>query len=76
MWSHTPHLASRILLSPPVKWEQYAHQLDLPLIAVADLAKLGETNDLYKNLAEIVERNGGIWCAEAEEYLLANAPRL
>ena len=24
MWSHTPHLASRILLSPPVKWEQYA----------------------------------------------------
>ena len=33
MWSHTPHLASRILLSPPVKWEQYAHQLDLPLIA-------------------------------------------
>ena len=52
------------------------NELDLPLIAVADLAKLGETNDLYKNLAEIVERNGGIWCAEAEEYLLANAPRL
>jgi hypothetical protein len=24
----------------------------------------------------IVERNGGMWCAEAEQYLLANAPRL
>ena len=52
------------------------NELDLPLIAVADLAKLGETNELYRALAEIVQRNGGVWCAEAEEYLLANGPRL
>ena len=52
------------------------NELDLPLIAIADLPELGKTNELYRNLAEIVARNGGLWCAEAEEYLLANAPRL
>ena len=30
---------------------------------------------LYAALAEIVARNGGSWCVEAEEYLLAHAPR-
>ena len=52
------------------------NELDLPLIAISDLRELGKTNDLYKNLADIVEKNGGIWCAEAEKYLLANAPRI
>ncbi len=50
--------------------------LDLPLIAVADLPELGKTNELYRVLAEIVERNGGLWCNEAESYLLENAPKL
>ena len=53
----------------------YNH-LDLPLIAINDLAELGKTNPLYKKLAEIVSANGGLWCAEAEEYLLANAPKI
>ena len=52
------------------------NELDLPLIAIADLPELGKTNELYRKLAEIVARNGGLWCAEAEEYLLAHAPRL
>lgn len=52
------------------------NELDLPLIAIADLPELGRTNELYRVLAEIVERNGGVWCAEAESYLLANGPRL
>ena len=52
------------------------NELDLPLIAISDLRELGKTNDLYKNLADIVEKNGGVWCAEAEKYLLANAPRI
>ena len=52
------------------------NELDLPLIAIADLDKLGETNQLYRALAQIVKRNGGLWCAEAEKYLLENAPRL
>lgn len=53
----------------------YNH-LDLPLIAIDDLPNLGKTNPLYKALAEIVERNGGVWCAEAEAYLLENAPKI
>jgi len=53
----------------------YNH-LDIPLVAIADLPELGKTNEMYGKLAEIVARNGGAWCTEAENYLLANAPRL
>ena len=53
----------------------YNH-LDLPLIAISELGELGKTNPLYKKLDEIVKANDGLWCAEAEEYLLANAPKL
>ena len=53
----------------------YCH-LDLPMVAVDDLDSLGKDNELYAALAEIVKRNGGLWCAEAERYLLANAPRI
>jgi threonine dehydrogenase-like Zn-dependent dehydrogenase len=52
------------------------NELDLPLIAIAELPELGKTDPMYAELARIVERNGGLWCAEAEEYLLENAPRL
>ncbi len=47
--------------------------ISLPLTAIADFAKLGESDPLFKKLAEIVDSNGGLWCAEAEKYLLANA---
>ncbi len=50
--------------------------LDIPYIAVDDLAKWGESDPLYKTLAEIVAKNGGLWCAEAEKYLLENAPKI
>ncbi len=53
----------------------YNH-IDIPLVAIADLPKLGKTDPLYADLAEIVEKNGGIWCVEAESYLLANAPKI
>ena len=52
------------------------NELDIPLIALEDLPKMGESDPMYKKLAEIVAENGGIWCKEAEEYLLANAPRI
>lgn len=47
--------------------------ISLPLTAISDFAKLGDSDPLFKTLAEIVESNGGLWCAEAEKYLLANA---
>ncbi len=50
--------------------------LDIPLVAVDELAELGKTDPLYAELARIVERNGGLWCAAAEKYLLENAPKI
>ncbi len=50
--------------------------IDLPLTAIDDLPKLGKTNPLFQALADIVAKNGGLWCAEAEEYLLAHAPKI
>ena len=52
------------------------NELDIPLIAIDDLEELGKDNELYRELAVIVKKNGGVWCAEAEQYLLAHAPRL
>ena len=50
--------------------------IDLPLTAIEDFGELGKTDPLYAALDEIVQRNGGLWCAEAEQYLLANAKRI
>ena len=81
-------IVSHILGLPAVEATLYAmekpsgakkvcyNELDIPLIAIADLPELGKTDPMYAELAAIVDRNGGMWCAEAENYLLANAPRL
>lgn len=53
----------------------YTH-LKLPMVAVEDFGKVGETDPLFAKLDEIVKANGGLWCAEAEAYLLANAPKI
>ena len=51
----------------------YTH-LSMPLVALEDLRKTGEeTKDArYTELADIVDAHKGLWCPEAEEYLLAN----
>ena len=48
--------------------------LGLNLQSVLWPAAVGDA--LYAALAEIVARNGGLWCAEAETYLLENAPKI
>ncbi len=53
----------------------YTH-ISMPLTAIADFAELGKTDPVMKTLADIVARNNGLWCAEAEAYLLANAKPL
>ena len=53
----------------------YTH-FDLPLTAIADFAAAGERDPLFEALNEIVKRNNGLWCAEAENYLLLHAKRL
>ena len=50
--------------------------LDIPMVALEDFAKLGETDPMYKELDRIIKANDGLWCKQAEEYLLANAPRI
>ena len=50
-------------------YQRWCEQLD-------ELEELGKDNALYAELAKIVKANGGLWCAEAEAYLLAHAPRI
>ena len=49
----------------------YTH-ISMPLTAIADFAKLGEKDPLFAGLHGIFERNNGLWCGEAERYLLRN----
>lgn len=46
--------------------------ISMDLTAIEDFRKKGENDPLFKGLADIVELNDGIWCGEAEEYLLKN----
>ena len=49
----------------------YTH-INMPLTAIEDFAKLGESDPFFKELADIVAKNNGLWCPEAEKFLLAN----
>ncbi|MGI6238063.1 MAG: zinc-binding dehydrogenase [Christensenellales bacterium] len=48
-------------------------QIDMPLTAIADFAKKGESDPMYAKLAEICARHNDLWSGEAEKYLLENA---
>jgi threonine dehydrogenase-like Zn-dependent dehydrogenase len=60
---------------PGGKKLMYNH-IEMPLTAITDFAEKGKTNPVYKTLAEICDRNNGLWSFEAEEFLLANADKL
>ena len=49
----------------------YTH-MNMPLTALTDLRAKGSEDARYTALADIVDANKGLWCPEAEEYLLAN----
>lgn len=49
----------------------YTH-VDMPLTAIADFAKAGETDSRFLELDRLVKEHNGLWCPEAEEYLLNN----
>ncbi|WP_411683123.1 zinc-binding dehydrogenase [Clostridium thailandense] len=46
--------------------------IDLELTAIEDFEEKGKTNSVFAKLDEIVKKNNGLWCAEAENYLLSN----
>jgi threonine dehydrogenase-like Zn-dependent dehydrogenase len=47
--------------------------IEMKLTAISDFKKKGKTDPLFDGLAEIVEKNNGLWSSEAEKYLLKNA---
>jgi len=47
--------------------------IELELTAIADFKEKGKSDPLFAELARIVEKNNGLWCVEAEKYLLAHA---
>ncbi len=49
----------------------YTH-IELPLTALSEFEKLGETDERFKVLDKLVKANNGLWCTEAEKYLLEN----
>ncbi len=51
-------------------------QISMPLTAISDFAALGREHEMFAALAEIMARHDGIWNAEAEQYLLAHAPKI
>lgn len=48
-------------------------QISMPLTAIADFRVLGADNPAFAKLADITEANNGLWCYEAEKYLLSHA---
>jgi len=46
--------------------------IDLELTAIEDFKEKGKTNPMFAKLNEIVNKNNGLWCAQAEKYLLSN----
>ena len=51
-------------------------QISMPMTAIADFRKLGETDPFFKDLADICDRHNGIWSDEAEKYVLKNAKKI
>ena len=47
--------------------------ISMELTAIDDFAKKGETDPMFKDLAEICARHNMLWSEEAEKYLLAHA---
>ncbi len=44
----------------------------MELTAIDEFEEKGKTNPHFAKLAEITKKNRGLWCAEAEKYLLEN----
>jgi len=53
----------------------YTH-VNMPMTAIADFAEKGKSDPFFAKLDEICSANNGLWCKEAEDYLLANAPKV
>lgn len=50
--------------------------IKMELTAISDFEEKGKDNPVYAKIAEIVNANNGLWCTEAEKYLLENMPAI
>lgn len=50
--------------------------VELDLVAIEDFKEKGKEDPLFAELAKIVEKNNGLWCKEAEDFLLENAKKI
>ena len=53
----------------------YTH-VAMPMTAIADFAEKGKSDPLFAELDRICTANNGLWSKEAEDYLLAHAPKI
>jgi threonine dehydrogenase-like Zn-dependent dehydrogenase len=53
----------------------YTHK-NLPLTAIDDFAEKGKDDPFWETLDGITAKNNRLWCKEAEDYLLKNAPEI
>lgn len=51
-------------------------QISMPMTAITDFEELGKTDPFFRELDIICKKHNGIWSAEAEKYLLANAKKI
>lgn len=56
---------------PGMKKLCYTH-CDIPLMALEDFRKREDEDSVYRQIADILDDNRGVWCKEAEKVLLAN----
>jgi len=50
--------------------------ISLPLTAIADFEVMGKTNPFFAELHRLTAATHGLWNAQAEKYLLANAKEI
>ncbi len=50
--------------------------ISLPLTAIADFEEKGKASPLFAELFKLTEKTKGLWNAQAEQYLLANAQEI
>ena len=68
---HVAETTSKLPSIPGGKKLSYTH-IDLPLTAISDFAKAGETDPRFKELDRLCREHAGLWNAEAERYLLSH----
>ena len=64
-----------LLAVPGGKRLVYTH-VSMHMTAIADFAEKGKTNPLFAALDRICAAHNGLWGKEAEDYLLAHAPKI